>query len=94
MKRTVTFLFIVVIGIAMLFLFYHETVDQSYAIEKSEFAASNSPCYGCRGGGYVCYSGKDSFAKRKKAKKKYGCKVSGTSSCSKHKCNKKYINSN
>ncbi len=91
MKKLVSFLFLIAIGITMLFLSSYATVDQSYAAEKYE-VASNSPCYGCRGGGYVCYSGKDSFAKRKKARKKYGCKVSGTFSCSKHKCNGKYIN--
>ncbi len=38
-------------------------------------------CYGCRGGFYVKYSGKDNLSKRKKARKACGCKVSGTTRC-------------
>ncbi len=91
MKKLLSFFSLIVIGLTMLFLSSYGTVDQTYAAAQYQYTGSNSPCYGCRGGGYVCYSGKDSFAKRKKAKKKYGCKVSGTSSCSKHKCNGKYI---
>ncbi|GMT49948.1 MAG: hypothetical protein IEMM0008_1487 [bacterium] len=91
MKKRASFVFLIAIGITMLFLSFYATVDRTSAGEKYEFAGSNSPCYGCRGGGYVCYSGKDSVANRKKAKKKYGCKVSGTASCSKHRCNGKYI---
>lgn len=44
-------------------------------------------CYVCAGGGYVRYRGSDTFAKRKEAKRKCGCTVTGTaSSCSNPKC--------
>ena len=44
-------------------------------------------CYLCKGGGYVKYRGSDTFRKRKQAKKKCNCKVTGTtSSCSNPKC--------
>jgi hypothetical protein len=44
-------------------------------------------CYMCKEGGYVRYRGSDTFAKRRKAKKKCGCTVTGTtSSCSNPKC--------
>ncbi|EKD41294.1 MAG: hypothetical protein ACD_73C00773G0001 [uncultured bacterium] len=40
-------------------------------------------CYLCSGGGYVAYTGDDTFDKRKKAKEQLSCQVSGTtSSCS------------
>lgn len=40
-------------------------------------------CYMCSGGGYVAYTGDDTFDKRAAAKAQYGCDVSGTtSSCS------------
>lgn len=40
-------------------------------------------CYLCSGGGYVAYTGDDTFDKRKKAQEQFGCQVSGTtSSCS------------
>lgn len=40
-------------------------------------------CYLCQGGGYVQYTGDDTFEKRKKAEQQFGCKVGGTtSSCS------------
>ncbi len=39
-------------------------------------------CYLCQGGGYVKYTGSDTFDKRKKAEA-LGCKVNGTTgSCS------------
>ena len=44
-------------------------------------------CYLCEGGGYVRYRGSDTFAKRKKAREKCGCKVTGTTSrCTNPKC--------
>ena len=43
-------------------------------------------CFLCEGGGYVKFTGDDTFEKRKKAKEKFDCKVNGTtSSCSKSK---------
>ena len=49
-------------------------------------------CYLCQGGGYVRYRGSDTFAKRKQAKKKCGCKVTGTtSSCSNPKCTVSFL---
>jgi hypothetical protein len=46
-------------------------------------AAMADGCFLCEGGGYVKYTGDDTFDKRKKAKEKFNCKVSGTtSSCS------------
>lgn len=40
-------------------------------------------CFLCEGGGYVAYTGDDTFEKRKQAKEQFGCTVSGTtSSCS------------
>ncbi|MBI4238487.1 MAG: hypothetical protein HY696_08750 [Deltaproteobacteria bacterium] len=40
-------------------------------------------CFLCEGGGYVAFTGEDTFEKRKKATEQFGCKVSGTtSSCS------------
>ncbi|MBI2343566.1 MAG: hypothetical protein HYV02_04460 [Deltaproteobacteria bacterium] len=43
-------------------------------------------CYLCEGGGYVTYTGDDTFARRKKAKEQFGCVVVGTtSSCSQSK---------
>lgn len=40
-------------------------------------------CFLCSGGGYVQYTGDDTFDKRKAAKEQFGCEVSGTtSSCS------------
>jgi hypothetical protein len=40
-------------------------------------------CFLCEGGGYVAFTGDDTFDKRKKAKEQFGCTVSGTtSSCS------------
>lgn len=40
-------------------------------------------CYLCSGGGYVKYTGEDTFDKRKKAKEMFSCIVNGTtSSCS------------
>ncbi|MDH4127545.1 MAG: hypothetical protein OEV44_02240, partial [Spirochaetota bacterium] len=68
------------------------TPDNSYAIlnvgEKTPIA---TPCYICQGGGYVCYSGSDTFDKRKKAKKEHKCNVKGTSTCSSINCNGKYV---
>jgi len=47
------------------------------------FVARANGCYMCEGGGYVKYNGDDTFAKRKEAKEKFGCNVSGTTgSCS------------
>ncbi len=44
-------------------------------------------CYLCEGGGYVRYRGSDTFAKRKRAREKCGCKVTGTTSrCTNPKC--------
>ena len=37
-------------------------------------------CYLCSGGGYVQFTGDDTFDKRKKAESQFGCKVSGTTS--------------
>lgn len=40
-------------------------------------------CFICADGGYVQYKGDDTFAKRKEAKEKFSCEVTGTtSSCS------------
>lgn len=45
--------------------------------------AQTDGCYLCQGGGYVKFKGADTFDKRKKAEKNFGCKVSGTTgSCS------------
>ena len=49
-------------------------------------AAMADGCFLCEGGGYVKYTGDDTFEKRKKAKEKFGCKVTGTTgSCSQPK---------
>ena len=50
-------------------------------------------CFLCSGGGYVKYTGDDTFDKRKKAKEEFGCEVSGTtSSCSNPKGSLSQIN--
>lgn len=44
-------------------------------------------CYVCKEGGHVRYRGSDTFAKRREAKKKCNCTVTGTtSSCANPKC--------
>ena len=49
-------------------------------------------CYICAGGGYARYRGSDTFAKRKEAQRKCGCKVTGTTSkCSNPKCTVSYM---
>ena len=49
-------------------------------------------CYMCEGGGYVKYTGDDTFEKRKKAQEKFKCKVSGTTgSCSSPKGTVSYL---
>lgn len=43
-------------------------------------------CYLCQGGGYVEFTGDDSFTKRREAKEKFACVVKGTtSSCQRPK---------
>lgn len=43
-------------------------------------------CYLCQGGGYVAFTGDDSFTKRREAKEKFACVVQGTTSeCSRPK---------
>lgn len=43
-------------------------------------------CYLCQGGGYVEFTGDDSFSKRREAKEKFACVVQGTtSSCQRPK---------
>ncbi len=37
-------------------------------------------CYLCQGGGYVAFTGDDTFEKRRDAKEKFGCVVQGTTS--------------
>lgn len=37
-------------------------------------------CYLCQGGGYVEFTGDDSFSKRRAAKEKFACVVQGTTS--------------
>ena len=51
------------------------------------YPARADGCYICAGGGYARYRGKDTFAKRREAKKKCNCTVTGTtSSCTNPKC--------
>lgn len=53
------------------------------AFMAPSLAALADGCYMCEGGGYVKYEGDDTFAKRKEAKEKFQCTVSGTTgSCS------------
>ena len=55
-------------------------------------AAMADGCFLCQGGGYVKYTGDDTFDKRKKAKEKFDCTVSGTtSSCSNPKGTVSYL---
>lgn len=55
-------------------------------IGGAEFVRADG-CYMCKGGGYVKYRGSDTFKKRKEAKKKCNCTVTGTtSSCANPKC--------
>ena len=55
-------------------------------------AAMADGCFLCEGGGYVKYTGDDTFEKRKKAKEQFDCKVTGTtSSCNQPKGTVSYL---
>lgn len=41
-------------------------------------------CYLCKEGGYIRYTGPDTFPKRKKAKEQFGCTVNGTAGICSH----------
>jgi len=72
MKKILVFLAVTGVALSMVF--------------SVNLSAQTDGCYLCEGGGYVKFKGADTFDKRKKAKEKFGCKVSGTaSSCSQSK---------
>ncbi len=76
---------IVFSAITLIFLF-------SMAIITTRSLAGRYNCYTCRGGGYVCFNGSDTFDKRKKAKDNHACEISGTSSCEDYHCKGKFVN--
>ncbi len=66
-------------------------ISSFYGIPKSVYV--DSQCYTCEGGGYVCYNGNDTSKKRKNAKGKYKCKVTGLASCTKANCKGRFVSS-
>ncbi len=72
-------------ALALMFLF-------TVAIMTTRSHADTYNCYTCRGGGYVCFTGSDTFDKRKKAKDNHGCEISGTSSCQDYHCKGRFVN--
>jgi len=82
MKKFLLILVIcLLVGGAILFMTY----------SAQNICADSQRCYMCKGGGYVCYVGKDTFELRKQAKSKYACEVSGTSSCSSSQCKNRFV---
>ncbi|GMT50226.1 MAG: hypothetical protein IEMM0008_1765 [bacterium] len=82
--KKITFTFLLAIALVAF-------ISSFYGIPKSVYV--DSPCYVCDGGGYVCYKGNDTSDKRKNAKGKYKCKVTGLSSCTKTNCKNRFVSS-